>query len=307
VEFLRRVAAGLERWLEDARRRWPAFDHTWRAFDRYGALLAPRLAAAIAYYGFFAVFALALLAYWLFGAIIVGRSDLRGVVADFLQQNLPFLDPEEIAASSGNVGVVGLVLLAFTGIAWIEAIRSSQRLIYGFQQQPGNLVVRRLLDLAVTVGLFILLAVSVGAVDAVESLLRWLFGRESLAVTIAGWVLAVPVNMVVAAALLVAVPWVRISARRLWPPVVLVAIGLTLLNSIGRYFVFRAERNPAYTVVAGAVGILLYLYLLNQLMLFGATLAATAETGRIQDLARGQNPPDAGAPPAARPAGGGSS
>ncbi|HEX2772092.1 MAG TPA: YihY/virulence factor BrkB family protein [Micromonosporaceae bacterium] len=303
MEFVGRLAARVGRWLDDARRRWPAFDHTWRALDRYGELLAPRLAAAIAYYGFFAVFALALLAYWVFGLIIIGRSELRGVVADFLKQNLPFLRPEEIAESSGNVGVVGLVLLVFTGIAWIEAIRSSQRLIYGLDQQPGNLVVRRLVDLAVMVGVFILLGISVGAVDALESLLRWILGRDSLAGGIIRWLLAVPINMVVAAALLVAVPRVRISARRLWPPVMIVAVGLTLLNSVGRYYVFRAERNPAYTVVAGAVGILLYLYLLNQLVLFGATLAATAETGRIRDLAGGQKVPAAGVPPA-RPGGG---
>lgn len=303
MEFVGRLAARVGRWLDDARRRWPAFDHTWRALDRYGELLAPRLAAAIAYYGFFAVFALALLAYWVFGLIIIGRSELRGVVADFLKQNLPFLRPEEIAESSGNVGVVGLVLLVFTGIAWIEAIRSSQRLIYGLDQQPGNFVVRRLVDLAVMVGVFILLGISVGAVDALESLLRWILGRDSLAGGIIRWLLAVPINMVVAAALLVAVPRVRISARRLWPPVMIVAVGLTLLNSVGRYYVFRAERNPAYTVVAGAVGILLYLYLLNQLVLFGATLAATAETGRIRDLAGGQKVPAAGVPPA-RPGGG---
>lgn len=285
MEYVGRTAERVQQWLVDKRRRWPAFDHTWRALDRYGELIAPRLAAAIAYYGFFAVFALALLAYWIFGLIIVGRTELRAVVADFLNENLPFLRPEEIAESSGRVGVVGLVLLVFTGIAWIEAIRSSQRLIYGFNQQPGNFFVRRLVDLAVMVGLFVLLGISVGAVDALESLLRWILGRHSFAATTTGWLLAVPINMVVATALLVAVPRVRISAVRLWPPVMLVAIGLTLLNSLGRYFLFRAERNPAYTVVAGAVGILLYLYLLNQLVLFGATLVATARSGRIRDLA----------------------
>jgi membrane protein len=304
VEFVGRVAAYVGRWLDDARRRWPGFDHTWRALDRYGELLAWRLAAAIAYYGFFAVFALALLAYWVFGLIIVGRSELRGVVADFLEQNLPFIQPEEIAESSGNVGVVGLVLLVFTGIAWIEAIRSSQRLIYGLDQQPGNLVIRRLVDLAVMVGLFILLGISVGAIDALESLLRWLLGRDSVASSVVGWLLAVPINMVVATALLVVVPRVRISAGRLWPPMLLLAVGLTLLNSVGRYYVFRAERNPAYTVVAGAVGVLLYLYLLNQLVLFGAMLIATAGSGRIRDLAGGRDVSPAGVPPTSLGGGG---
>jgi len=55
----------------------------------------------------------------------------------------------------------------------------------------------------------------------------------------------------------------------------------------------RTERNPAYTVVAGAVGLLLYLYLLNQLLLFGAALAATSRHGRVIDLADAPaSPPD---------------
>lgn len=290
VDRIPRLVTGAERRLSAARRRWPAIDHTWRAADRYADMLAFRLAAAIAYYGFFAVFALGLLAYWVFGAVLQGSPELNRVVAGFLRQNLPFLDPGQIAESSGKVGVVGLVLLVFTGVAWVEAIRSSQRLIYGMEQHPGNLVVRRLVDLAVLVGVFILLGLSVGAVDALESLLRWLLGRESVGVTAAGWLLAVPVNMVVATALLAAVPRVRMDLRRLWPPVVVVAIGMTLLNSLGRYYVIRTERNPAYTVVAGAVGLLLYLYLLNQLLLFGAALAATGGSGRIRDLAGGQVP-----------------
>ncbi|MBQ1066161.1 ribonuclease BN, partial [Micromonospora sp. D75] len=59
------------------------------------------------------------------------------------------------------------------------------------------------------------------------------------------------------------------------------------LNTVGRYYVVRTERNPAYTVVATAVGLLLYLYLLNQLVLFGAALAATSPYGRVVDLAEG--------------------
>ena len=84
--------------------------------------------------------------------------------------------------------------------------------------------------------------------------------------------------------------------------VLLVAVGITLLNTVGRYYVVRTERNPAYTVVAGAVGLLLYLYLLNQLVLFGAALAATSRHGPGGGPGRGAPPvdvdedTDAGAP-----------
>jgi membrane protein len=288
VNVIGRIEAALGRRIDAVRVRSSAFDHVWRAGTLYADLLAGRLAAAIAYYGFFAVFALALVGYWIFGTILQDNREVSRAAADFLEVNLPFLDPQQIAESSNTVGVVGLVILVFTGIGWVEAIRSSQRLMYGFNQQPGNLVVRRLVDLGVLVAVFVLLGVSVAAVDALESLLRFLLrSTGSVGLTTVSAVLSVLVNAVLATAMLVAVPRLRMSRRRLRPAVLTVAIGITLLNTVGRYYVVRTERNPAYTVVATAVGLLLYLYLLNQMVLFGAALAATSRYGRVVDLADG--------------------
>ncbi|SCF37401.1 membrane protein [Micromonospora viridifaciens] len=288
VSVLGRLGTAFGRRIDAARDRLPAFDHLWRAGTLYAGVLGGRLAAAIAYYGFFAVFALALVGYSVFGAVLQDNAEITRAAAGFLAKNLPFLDPQQIAQSSRTVGVVGLVILVFTGIGWVEAIRSSQRLMYGFNQQPGNLVVRRLVDLGVLVAVFVLLGLSVAAVDALESVLRFLLrSTGSIGLTTVSAVLSVLVNAVLAVALLVAVPRLRMSRRRLRPVVVLVAIGITLLNTVGRYYVMRTERNPAYTVVATAVGLLLYLYLLNQLVLFGAALAATSRYGRVVDLARG--------------------
>ncbi|MEU2611400.1 YhjD/YihY/BrkB family envelope integrity protein [Micromonospora sp. NPDC007271] len=289
MSVLGRIEAAFGRRIDAARDRLPAFDHLWRAGTLYTDVLAGRLAAAIAYYGFFAVFALALVGYSAFGAVLADNEEVARAVAHFLERNLPFLDSRQIAESSSTVGVVGLVILVFTGIGWVEAIRSSQRLMYGFNQQPGNLVVRRLVDLGVLVGVFVLLGLSVAAVDALESVLRFLLrSTGSVGLTTLSAVLSVLVNAVLAVALLVAVPRLRMSRRRLRPVVVLVAIGITLLNTVGRYYVVRTERNPAYTVVATAVGLLVYLYLLNQLVLFGAALAATSRYGRVVDLAEGR-------------------
>ncbi|MGW3601469.1 MULTISPECIES: YhjD/YihY/BrkB family envelope integrity protein [unclassified Micromonospora] len=291
MNVIGRIEAGIDRWVNAARCRSGLFDHVWRAGALYAEVLAGRLAAAIAYYGFFAVFALALVAYSIFGAILEDNDEVSAAAADFLKDNLPFLDAQQIANSSGTVGVVGLVILVFTGIGWVEAIRSSQRLMYRLNQQPGNLVIRRLVDLGVMIGVFVLLGVSVAAVDALESLLRFLLrSTGSVGLTTISAVLSVLINAVLATALLLAVPRLRMSRSRLRPVVLLVAVGITLLNTVGRYYVVRTERNPAYTVVAGAVGLLLYLYLLNQLVLFGAALLATSMRGRVVDLAEGAPP-----------------
>ena len=104
-------------------------------------------------------------------------------------------------------------------------------------------------------------------------------------------------DLILAAALLAGVPRLRMPLRRLAPSALVVAVGLLLLKTGGRWYVARTQHNPAYQVVAGAVGLLVFMYLFNQFVLFAAALAATSDRGTVVDLAAG--PP---APPPPRPA-----
>lgn len=266
-------------WL---RHRSRYFDHLSQAVVRYIDVQGGRLAAAIAYYGFFAVFALLLIGYSIFGILLTNNQDLFDIVRDFLRVNLPFLDIGAILASGRTVGIVGILGLTFTGIAWVEAIRSSQRLIWRLNEQPGYIGVRQALDLLVLLGILLLLAMSQLAVYGLNLLLDWI--AHGIVRSTAGLLLTVAVNMLLAAALLAAVPRLRMTVRRMAPPVLQVGIGITLLNTVGKSFVGLVTRNPAYGLVGSAVGVLVYLYVFNQLLLFGAAWAATSPHGRVIDL-----------------------
>jgi membrane protein len=284
-----RIEAAYDRAVAAGRRRSAAFDHVWRARQLYLEVLGGRLAAAIAYHAFFAAFALALVAYSVLGFLLEFNLNLVFEVDRFLRQNLPWLNSQQIKGSRGTVGVVGVIGVALTGIGWIESLRSSQRLIWRVAQQPGNPVIRRLIDLGMLVGLMVLIGASLLAVDAIEAGLEWLEGsRQSLGLTIASWILTLMLNMVLASALLIAIPRLRIPALRLVPSLALVGTGITLLNTVGRFFIARSASGPVYQVVAGTVGLLAYLYLFNQVLLFGAALAATGTAGRVVDMATGK-------------------
>ena len=266
-------------WL---RHRSRYFDHLSRAVVRYIDVQGGRLAAAIAYYGFFAVFALLLIGYSIFGILLTNNQDLFDIVRDFLLVNLPFLDIGAILSSGRTVGIVGILGLTFTGIAWVEAIRSSQRLIWRLNEQPGYIGIRQALDLLVLLGILLLLAMSQLAVYGLNLLIDWI--AHGVVRSTAGLLLTVAVNMLLAAALLAAVPRLRMTVRRMAPPVLQVGIGITLLNTVGKSFVGLVTRNPAYGLVGSAVGVLVYLYVFNQLLLFGAAWAATSPHGRVIDL-----------------------
>ncbi len=224
------------------RHRSRYFDHFSRAVLRYTDVQGGRLAAAIAYYGFFAIFALLLIGYSIFGILLTNNTELFAIVRDFLAQNLPFLNPQAILDSGRTVGIVGIIGLTFTGIGWVESIRSSQRLIWRVPEQPGYFGIRQALDLLVLIGLLLLLALSQLAVYGLEKVFDWLAsGFVQSAISL---LLTIAVNMLLAAALLGAVPRLRMTLRRIAPPVLQVGIGITLLNTVGKSFVGLIQRNP---------------------------------------------------------------
>ncbi len=256
-----------------ARQRWPVVDHAWRTRERYGEVLAGRLAAAIAYYGFFATFALAVVGYAVLGFLVEHRVDLRAEVDEFLRESLPVLDVTQVADARAAAGVLGLVGLLLTGVAWVEALRSSQRQVWGLPQQPGGVLARRARDVAMLAVLALLLGGSLVLAGGVERLLAV---HPVVAVPVR-WVLALAVNGLLAGALLAALPRIRVPARRLVPAGAGFAVGLLALNVLGGFYVDGVRANPAYAVVATAAGLLVYLYLFNQLLLWAASWAATAD------------------------------
>jgi membrane protein len=289
--------------VESSRKRSGAFDHFWRAKERYDEVLAGRLAAAIAYYGFFAVFALAMVVYAVLANYLGNNPALISDVDSFLRDYFPKLDFERLKAASQTIGWVGLAGLLLSGIGWVEAWRSSQRAIWGLEQHPGNMIVRRLVDLGMLVALGVLTGLSLAATGLLENFFTWISGgTRSIWLSSANIGLNVLLNMILATALISGLPRLRISPRRLLPPVVLVGVGITLLNAVGQIVWQRTANNPAYQVVSTTVGVLVYLYLFNQLVLFGAALAATSTHGRVMDLAAGPPPAQAPASPPPPPA-----
>jgi len=282
------LAQRYQRALGAARARYPVFDHVWRAKERYNAVLGGRLAAGIAYYAFFAAFALVFVAFSILGYALGTDSELEGRVVAYLDRNLPQLEVEQIREPRGTFAVIGLVGLVFVGVRWVEGLRSSQRLIWGLEQQPGNPVVRRLVDLGLLAALLLLWALSLWLAASIE---RFLTPGLGWIGAVLGWA----VNLVVAGAMLAAVPRLRMPVRRLLPPALLVATGISLLTIAEQLIVRRTEDNPAYQVVSGVAGLLLFLYLFNQVLLVAAAFAATSGRGPVRDLATAKQvhpPPD---------------
>ncbi len=304
MKIVDRFEAWYDQKLAAGRKRSPTFDRVWRAWQRFLEADAGRLAAAISYYGFFAAFSLVTVVYSILGRIL-GANDkgLVPTVDNYLSQSLPWVLETARQVGRGEVTAIGSVALVLSGVGWVEALRSSQRAIWRLEEHPGNWLIRRIVDLGMLIGLGLLLGLSLATSAAIDKVLAILAPNNTFGNLLAsgsGPVLEFAVNFVLAAATLIGVPRLHLSLRRLLPSAIIVTVGIQLLNTVGTWIIRATEHRPAYQLVAGTVGLLIYLYVLNQLVLFGAALAATSHHGKVVDLAAGDRG-DAGGKPGDSP------
>src|SRR6266545_2062355 len=144
MRTVHRAVSGTVRSLIRLRERSGFVDHTWRAIQRYDRQDGSRLAAATAYYGFFATFALAVLLFAILGATLARVTPAQTTAEDYLRQNLPLRDVHALVDASRGVSVLAIGALVLAGIWWIESMRASQRAMWHLDQHPGNIVVRYL-------------------------------------------------------------------------------------------------------------------------------------------------------------------
>ncbi|MEU4410037.1 YihY/virulence factor BrkB family protein [Streptosporangium sp. NPDC023963] len=285
------LTARIARAWTRARHRHGWLDHLVRAGVRYDEVDAGRLSAALTYYSFFAVFALGLLGFAVIGQVLDDPQVVHAVEG-YLSENFPRLDVRALQSARATAGAIAFVGLPLTGLFWMDALRSAIRAIWRIEEYPGRFVMRQVIDLGVMAGLGLLLSASLAVAFVAETVLNWLFLHtvgvdDTLSrwlLSAAAFVIGLAVNTLLAIALLCAPPRLRLSSRRVIWPALLITAGLEVLKSLGQVYLEMTVGNPAYHVVAGAVGMLVFLKILNQLILFAAALTATGE-GTVIDLA----------------------
>ncbi|GAA3412001.1 YihY/virulence factor BrkB family protein [Streptosporangium vulgare] len=286
------------RWTSGFVRAWAAardrcgwFDHLVRAAVHYDRTDAGRLSAGMTYYAFYAIFALALLAFVIMGHVLDTPAALAQVEG-YLSDTFPRLDVQALRDARDTAGVIASFGLPLTGLFWIDSMRSSMRAVWGLEQYPGNFFLRWLIDLSVLVTLGLLLSISLTLSFGAQAALTWLAGHTigvdalpaQWALSTVAFVLGICVNLLLSTALLTLPPRLRLSPRRVIGPALVITIGLELLKTIGQVYLNFSSASPAYQVVAGAVGMLLFLKLVNVLILFAASHATTSRHGTVIDL-----------------------
>jgi membrane protein len=274
--------------LRSARGRWPWFDHLARSYERYEEQRGDRLAAAVAYFGFLSFFPLLALAYALLGYLVGVSEQARHYLVDAVGSVLPGLADqvavEQIAQAKATAGVIGLVGLLITGLAWVDALRESLREIWlNDPTGGGNLLVRKLLDAGVLVFLGVVLILSV-AVSTVTTSATYavldavgLDGTPGLGTLLRLLALAVGImfDTLIFLVLFARLSGTRAPWRRLLRGALFGAVGFETLKLIATFLIGHTLHNPVYASFAVVAGLLVWINVVSRFSLFAAAWTST--------------------------------
>ena len=265
---------------------------TWREF---GDDQCTDVAAALTYYSVLSIFPAAIALLSLLGVVGQAQTSVDTVVEvldplvseDMLGTIEPTLRTIADNQSAGLLLVVGLVGALWTASGYVGAFGRAMNRIYEVAEgrpvwklRPLQILITLLTILLLAVAL-VLLAVSGPVAESVGEVLG--VGDTAVQVwSIAKWPILALVAVLVVALLYYSTPNVK-QPRFRWISVgAAVAIVIGIVASIGfTYYVSNfGSYNKTYGSLAGAVVALLFLWIINLALLFGAELDSELERGR---------------------------
>jgi membrane protein len=272
--------------------------HAYRVWQRYGAARGGVLAGGIAYFAFFSVFPALTLGFAIFGFVLRGHPGLFHDVASSVSSTLPGIvkdsaHPDGIIDASKPptpdvltvTGAVSFVVLVFSGLGFLGALREGIRAMFDLPLIASNAVKSRLRDLGVLglLGLSMLVsAVLSGLVNtATGYVLDW-FGFSPHSVVgrvilpVAGFVVVLIVDVGIYLVVLRLLSGVRMPWVDLRQAAVLAALGAGVLKVAVAYGIVGSSNNPVLASFAIIIGLLVVMNLLSRLTLLAAAWAAVA-------------------------------
>lgn len=252
-------------------------------------------AGALTYYALMSLFPLLLLAISLLGLIGQYPATYNAII-HHLREVVP---ANALSAVNGGLkaalkdrgtALAALLLGVFSAFygatGYLEAARRAFNAIFGVRR-GRTFLHRKAIDIASTVVLLVLVITTVVLMFASEHIVRRLFGSDpALVWRYARWPLAVIIALLIFAFLYSVTPDARRREFHLITPGAVVGVAIWLLASAGfSEFVSRfSNLNATYGSFAAAVILLVWLWLTNVALIFGAEINAEIARRRVERI-----------------------
>ncbi|GAA2514866.1 YihY/virulence factor BrkB family protein [Streptomyces gobitricini] len=260
--------------------------HAWRSYETLDHAHWTRLAGAITFISFLALFPLITVAAAV-GAVLLTDQRLRDI-EDKLAEQVPGisdqLDLDALVANAGTVGLVAGALVLFTGIGWVGSMRDCLRAVWGLDDcDEGNPFVRKGKDAVILLGLGATGLASLAASGLGSTAVGWTAERLGISGGGAGGVLLQAVALAVAVLadflillyVLTLLPGVQPPRRRLVVAALIGAVGFEALKLLLGGYMKGVAAKSMYGAFGVPVALLLWINLTAKLLLFCAAWTAT--------------------------------
>ncbi|MFE4367199.1 YihY/virulence factor BrkB family protein [Streptomyces sp. NPDC056835] len=268
--------------------------HAWRSYETLDRVHWTRLAAAITFISFIALFPLITVGAAI-GAALLSQSQLDRLQHSITQQVPGIsqqLDISGLVANAGTVGVVAGAVLLFTGIGWVGSMRECLRAVWELDDtKEGNPFLLKGRDAVSLVGLGAVGLASLGASGFGSTAVGWTADRLGIPQNGAGGallqtaalVVAVLADFVLLLYVLTLLPRVHPPRRRLVVAGLIGAIGFELLKLLLGGYMRGVAAKSMYGAFGVPVALLLWINFTAKLLLFCA--AWTATRGKADEAA----------------------
>ncbi|MGW6790224.1 YihY/virulence factor BrkB family protein [Streptomyces chartreusis] len=263
--------------------------HAWRSYERMDRVKWTRLAAAMTFTSFIALFPLLTLAAAIAAATL--SQDQQDKLEDKLADQVPGIaDQLNISGLVENAGTVGLIagaLLLFTGIGWVTSMRECLRAVWELPEPEENPVLHKVKDAGVLVGFGGAVLVTIAASTVASALVGWITrqlgieegGWGGVLLQIAAFLVAVLANFLLLLYVLTLLPGVEPPRRRLFVAALIGAIGFELLKLLLSGYMQGVATKSMYGAFGVPVALLLWINFTTKLVVFCAAWTATGNKG----------------------------
>ncbi|MFE3524434.1 YihY/virulence factor BrkB family protein [Streptomyces sp. NPDC059161] len=261
--------------------------HLWRSYERLDRVVWSRLAAAITFISFLALFPLITVTAAVTAALLSTAQvhQLQHTLAEQVPGISDQLDLQGLIDNAGTVGGVAGALLLLTGIGWIGQMRGCLRVVWDMEEteEGENPFLRKLKDAGVLMGLGAAGLASWGASSLGSTAVGWSADRLGIDQGGAGGVLlrvaavavAVLADFLLLLYVLTLLPGVSPPRRRLVVAALIGAVGFELLKMLLGGYIKGVAAKSMYGAFGVPIALLLWINFTAKLLLFCAAWTAT--------------------------------
>ncbi|MFJ4830502.1 YihY/virulence factor BrkB family protein [Streptomyces sp. NPDC088747] len=259
--------------------------HAWRSYERLDRVKWTRLAAAMTFISFIALFPLLTVAAAIGAATLSTeqQQDLQDKLAEQVPGISDQLDINSLVQNAGTIGVIAGALLLFTGIGWVGQMRECLRAVWELPDPEVNPVLGKLKDAGVLIGLGGAVLVTIAASTVASTMVGWTArqlgidenGWGGLLLQVIAFGVAVLADFLLLLYVLTLLPGVQPSRRRLVVGALIGAVGFELLKLLLSSYISGVASKSMYGAFGVPIALLLWINLTSKLLLFCAAWTAT--------------------------------